>query len=115
MKWKIYYIDGTSFSNADGSPEQAPGNGVGAVVQQDQTVGAVVHQGDNFYVFDQQYGGWYGLDYFGLGMYLAKPGFKIIKLGETTTIEAHRRMVASLQDDPDLPNKSARYPWEAPY
>ncbi len=114
MRWKIYYIDNTKFSNEDGTPQDAPGGGVGAVVQEDSHVGVVVHHQNDFYVFDEQYGGWYGLDYFGFSQYVAKPGHKIIKMGESMTTEGYRRLIASLQDDPGLPSKSARYPWEVP-
>ena len=114
MKWRIYYIDGTTFSNDDGAPQEAPGARVAAVVQEDGTVGVQIHRGCSFYVCDEQYGGWYGLDHFGFAQYLERPGYKVIKLGEAMTTDGYRALLKQLQDDPDLPAKSARYEWEEP-
>ncbi len=114
MRWKIFYVDGSTFSHIDGKPEDAPGGAVVAVAQEDDVVGVMIHHGSDFYVFDKQYGGWYGLDVFGLTQYLMRSGLKIIKLAEVMNTKAYRALVKSLQDDPDLPMKSARYPWERP-
>lgn len=112
IRWRVYYIDGSSFSHLDGEPQDAPGGGVAAVAQEDEIVGVVIHQQNDFYCFAEQYGGWYGLDVFGLTQHLMRPGLKIVKLGETMTTERHKQLVASLKKDPALPAKSARYPWE---
>ncbi len=113
MKWKVLYIDGTEFSNEDGLPADAPGGGVLAVAQEDANVGIAIHQQNDFYVFDEQYGGWYGLDHFGFAQYLIRPGIKIVKLGESMTTDKYKTMLRGFRDDPDFPHKSARYPWEA--
>ncbi len=114
MRWRISYVDGSTFSNDDGAPEDAPGFGVAAVVQEDATVGVQIHHQRDFYVFDEQYGGWYGLDVFGFAQYLGRPGFKIVKLGEVMTTEGYKALIADLRADPHLPEKSARYEWERP-
>lgn len=111
MRWKVFYIDGSTFGNHDGEPEDAPGGGVLAVVQEDNLVGVLVHQGSDFYVFDEQYGGWYGLDYFGLAQYLMRPGKKI-KLGESMDTAKYKELLKQIRDDSELPAKSARYSWE---
>ncbi len=113
MKWCIHYINGFIFDNTFGEPENAPGGGVLAVVQEDYAVGVLVHQQNDFYCFDEQFGGWAGMDVFGLTQYLMKPGFKVIKLGEVMSTERFKSMLAQIRSDPNLPNKSARYPWEA--
>lgn len=112
MRWRIFYVDETTFSNADGEPQDAPGGGVLAVAQDDANVGTVIHHLCDFYVFDKQFGGWYGIDVFGLTQYFMKPGYKIVKIAESTTVEKYRALIASLRDDPQLPPKSAHYPWE---
>lgn len=112
LRWKIYYVDGSTFSNKDGNPEDAIGWGVAAVVQEDDTVGVQVHHLNDFYCFAVEFGGWAGLDYFGLAQYLARPGKKIIKLGEVMPTEKYKELIASVREDPDLPHKSARYEWE---
>ncbi len=113
MKWCVYYIDGNTFDNTQGDPCDVPGGGVLAVVQEDDSVGVLVHQQNDFYCFDEQFGGWAGMDVFGLTQYLMKPGLKIIKLGEAMSTERYKKMLQCVRDNPDLPDKSARYPWEA--
>lgn len=113
MKWKIFYIDGSEFGNEDGNPEDAPGSGVAAIAHEDKEVGVLIHHGENFYCFAEQYGGWVGMDYWGLSQYLARPGFKIIKLGEGMDLNAYKALLVRIRKDPTLPNKSARYAWEA--
>ena len=70
IRWCIFYVDGTTFSNLNGEPEEAPGGGVAAIFQESRDVGVAVWkdctlQGDNFYVFGAQFGGWYGVDHWG--------------------------------------------------
>ena len=112
LRWKIFYVDGSTYSNKQGNPEDAPGNGVAAVVQEDDVVGVQVHHQHDFYCFASKFGGWYALDYFGLAQYLAYPGLKTVKLGDVMPTHKYRDLIASLHKDPDLPNKSARYNWE---
>lgn len=113
MMWRTYYVDGSSFSSEDGGPEAAPGGGVVGVGQEDSQVGVVLHSGSDFYAFDLAlYGGWYGLDYFGLGQYLARPGFKVVKMGESMATDRFRAFMDALRADPMMPEKSASYPWE---
>jgi len=112
MRWVIEYRGGGSFSNVDGSPEAAPGAGVIGIGQEDGSVGFLVHQGENFYCFDEQYGGWCGMDVFGLAQYLSEPGFKVVKLGTAMPTADFRAVLQRLRSDPRLPKKSAHYPWE---
>lgn len=112
LRWKIYYISGETFSNLDGEPADAPGWGVLAVVQEDEMVGVLVHQRSNFYCFDKQYGGWVGMDHFGLAQYIGKPGKKTIKLGEAMDTNHYKVMISDIKNNPELPTKSAHYVWE---
>ncbi len=114
MRWCIFYVDGAKFSNEDGAPEDAPGSGVAAIAQEDSTVGVYIHHQRDLYAFDEQYGGWYGLDAFGFAQYLTRPGLKIVKLAEVMTTESYKQLIADLRADPGLPEKSARYEWERP-
>lgn len=112
VRWKIFYVDGSTFSNRDGEPEDAPGMGVAAIAQEDEVVGVQIHHGNDFYCCAEEYDGWYALDYFGLAQYLARPGNKIIKMGEVMSTSKYRELITTIQKDPQLPNKSARYTWE---
>lgn len=112
MRWAIRYVSGEWFTNADGDPHEAPGGGVLAVTQEDTIVGLAIHQGSDFYLWGKQYGGWAGMDYFGLAQELMRPGLKVIKLGEQVSISEYRDIIAEVRRNPHLPDKSARYAWE---
>lgn len=114
MRWRVYYVGGDTFSHLDGEPQDAPGGGVAAVAQEDEEVGVAIHHQSDFYCFGDQFGGWCGMDAFGLTQYLMRPGLKIVKLGEAMTTPAYKDLIKELRRDPDLPAKSARYPWEVP-
>ena len=49
MRWRIYYDDGTVFSDEDGPFSKAPSDGVLAVVERDEQVGYVIYYGKDFY------------------------------------------------------------------
>lgn len=107
------YVDKSTFSHLDGDPQDAPGGGVLAIAQEDEVVGVLIHHGTPFYCFDEQFGGWAGLDDYGLAQYFIEPGFKIVKLGKTTITKSYCEDIKSIRKDPNLPSKSAQYPWEA--
>ncbi len=95
--WQIIYADGTTFSDQDGNPEDAPGWGVLAVAQKDELVNAQIHHGSDFYCYAEQFGGWAGLDYFGLAQYkggecgpfIAPGGHGLCHLGGCDQHKAH--------------------------
>ena len=116
MRWIVVYRDGTEFSNADGEPQDAPGSGVIAVVQEDPRVGHYVHHRKDWFVFDiAEFDGWYNVDLIGLHDYLATPGFKILKMGGVMPTQAYFDLIERLNADPGFPSKSARYPGEMPF
>ena len=107
MNWKIIYSDGSSFSDEDGGPEQAPGWGVQFILQKDNTVGVeVLHSVDNYIWKDNQ---WFAVDTWGFSNYLMQPGFKITKFGEYIPNDKYREMFKMAFTDKDLPKKSATY------
>ena len=111
--WRIFYTDGSTFSSDDGAPEDAPGWHVQAIAQLDINVGVLIHHLADFYVFDAQaFGGWAGVDKFGLAQYIAEPGLKTIKLGHGMPTAAWRNLMAKIRADPQLPEKTARYSHE---
>lgn len=61
VQWIIYYGDGSTFSNLDGEPEQAPPFGVQAIACND--------------------GLWLGGDFVGLIDYLCRIGKKVVRFG----------------------------------
>jgi hypothetical protein len=115
MDWRIYYVDGSTFGSDEGEPQDAPGGGVAAIAQRDDDVGVQIHHQRDFYVYGEEFGGWAGMDVFGLTQYLMRPGCKVVKLAEFMTTDGYNALINRLRDDPGLPTKSARYSWEAPF
>lgn len=113
MQWKIYYDNGSTFSDVDGKPHEAPALGVQAVVQADSTVGRQVIQGRDFYYFED--GLWNSADVFGLWDYLCRPGAeKIVRFGRNMSSAHFHAVLKKASTDPDFPVKSAWYPDERP-
>ena len=103
--WRTYYADGRTYDNNDGPPAGAPGAGVQAIAQSDESCRWICRSGD-FYLFDLHlYGGWAGVDIFGLAQYITRPGLKIIKMGETTDNETFREILS--RASADIGHKSA--------
>lgn len=109
LEWRIYYVDGSTFSSLDGLPADAPGGGIAAVVERDEEVGSLIHRGEAFYVYDEDIG-WAGMDSWGLAQHLIDPGYKVIKLGRAMPTKLFRAMMMDLRAV-GL-EKVARYPWE---
>jgi hypothetical protein len=80
VRWRIYYEDGSSFSNEDGSLVEAPSFGVQAVVCDPD----VFHAGD----------------FVGLIDYLRRTG--LVKFGSLTTNERYHDAANAARKDPDF-------------
>jgi len=77
--WRLYYGDGSAFSNLDGLPEQAPCVNVMCVAYYDgDNRRRLAHSADYYFYED---GRWYSVDLFGLWDYLSRPGLKTVKFG----------------------------------
>lgn len=80
MEWRIYYADGSSFSNLDGSLQEAPAFGVQAVVCNP--------------------GLWGAGDVVGLIDYLRRTG--LVKFGTLTSNEQYRQATEAARADGDF-------------
>jgi hypothetical protein len=80
IRWKIYYGDGTTFSNRDGLPENAPALNVQAVTCCPEV--------------------WMGGDIFGLFDYLSQSGKKIVKFGRMVSNVEYTEAVNFARNDP---------------
>lgn len=56
--WRIYYGDGTVFSDQDGDPWAAPRQNVQVIVQVDARTGWRWISGKDYFFFDVERGGW---------------------------------------------------------
>lgn len=112
LHWRIYYDDGTTYDNEDGSPENAPKQGVISVVHKDKEVGRSITTQYDFYWWNYDISQWYGGDIFGLWDYLTQPGEKIVLFGRSVPRQCYRNIQQNAIDDPDFPEKSGRLPGE---
>ena len=106
LEWRIYYGDGSTFSNEDGEPQFAPAMNVQVIVVKDtadtiNNVGRRLWFGRDYYWWDD--GEWIGGDHFGLYDYLQRPGWRRVLFGRSVParrfIETRRKALA----DPDFP------------
>ncbi len=56
-KWKIWYDDGSTFSSDDGSPEEAPVDGILAILEKLTNNTILNHHGNEFYYWSGE--NWY--------------------------------------------------------
>lgn len=102
MIWKIYYSDGTTYSDLDGPPEQAPALDVQVIVQLDDTGGRYNQMGSDYYIWREDR--WWGVDIFGLFDWLIHNSS--VKFGRTVDNEKYRMMFQMAENDPDFPVRS---------
>ena len=109
-RWKIWYGNGSTFSDAAGPPGAAPPLDVQVIAQADPDVGRLMVCRKDFYVFHD--GEWYGVDWFGLLDHLMALG--IVKAGRTRSNRDYDALYRAAVADPDLAPKSARHWLEDP-
>lgn len=125
MNWRIYYADGTTFSSADGSWDDAPARGVIAVVRPNPQTGRSVEKGRAFYIMDPDAGEPWAVDWPGLWDYLHRVGSLQagiplrdvnldalardwgVKFGRSVPNEVYQRIVIAADNDPDFPRRSS--------
>lgn len=97
MRWRIYYDNGGTFSNDDGSPWDAPRVGVVLVVQSDERAGWVVACGDDYFYWEPGVGGWRNTSQFGFFDHLIRCKAPLALFGRMVSDEKYaeiRRQVA---------------------
>lgn len=109
MNWKIYYSDGSTFSDQDGTPWIAPARDVQVIVIDDRDHGWMTQAGDDYYVWDDRGDGarWWGVDNFGMYDYLIDPGYKRVLTGRRIPRDQFNEIFKRASNDPDFPTKTA--------
>jgi hypothetical protein len=110
MRWKVYYGDGSTFSDKDGPPSQAPTLNVQIIIVRDDDPNSQlgrypVHRFDYYWWDDPE---WFGGDLFGLFDYLSRPGDKRVLFGRTISNADHQAIVDAALADTDLIRRSSR-------
>ena len=109
MKWKIYYHDGSSYSDKDGFVQNAPGWGALIIAQEDQEPGN--YNIGRRYLFGEDYfcwegWGWTSRNITGREFYLAQPGWKKIVNGTVVLDEIFYKVKKAAEEDNYLPIRS---------
>jgi len=106
MKWKIFYDDGSTFCDLDGSPYDAPARGVQVIAQEDEYVGRLMQIKCDYYWWTDK-DGWMAGDLFGLYDYLSISGYRKVIFGRMINYHQFRELYLKAESDSYLPPKSA--------
>lgn len=104
MKWKIFYSDGSAYTDEDGAPELAPKRGVQVIAIACEITGYRFEREEHHYIWKD---GWFATDNFGLFDYLIDPGYKIVLFGRTLSTKEYKAILSKAMQDNYLPHKSA--------
>lgn len=116
INWRIYYEDGSTFTNLDGAPEDAPAFGMLMVVQTDPDVGRMIMHAWDWFFWREDDQQWWGADIYGLlDQMLHNKPLKALKQGRNTQTSNYQAILQRAIDDPDFPPKSAVKRGERPH
>jgi hypothetical protein len=104
LRWKIYYGDGTTFTNLQGSPDEAPAFDVQFVTQRcgDDTKRDTLQQADYFVMLES--GVWVGSDIIGiLDKLIHRIPFSGLLVGRWIEKDAYMGLMAKVARDQDFP------------
>lgn len=102
--WTIWYGDGTTYTEEDGTVFEAPGLNVQVVEQSDPTVGRWTQLAQDYYVWNGE--AWVGCDVFGLWDYLQQTGPRKVLFGRTIGNRAYEEIWRAAESDTRLPPRS---------
>lgn len=97
--WRIYYADGSTFSNAQGTPFDAPRLGVVAIVQEDADVGYVIHHALDYFYWEPEVGGWCNTDLLGAMDHLVRAKQPLLLMGRMMAKRAYYDLLGKIATD----------------
>jgi len=101
-KWRIYYDDGSTFSDDDGAPHEAPPFGFICAVGYDETGARYIMHGWDHYCWDHAAQQWWGMDQHGLIDRLARNLVYAYKQGRTVTKSRFQELMQLANLDRDF-------------
>ena len=105
--WRIYYTDGSTFNDNQGSPEDAPAFGVVCIVHPNGLVGRVILHRHDWYYWTED--GWSGGDLHGLlDRLLHRLSTTAVLQGRSVANKVFREIMARADKDPDFPPASGK-------
>lgn len=97
--WRIYYADGTTFSNAQGDPRDAPRVGVIAVAQEDAEVGYRIVHAHDYYYWEPAVDGWCCSDLLGAFDHLVRCREPLVLMGRMIATPAYRALLRRMREE----------------
>jgi len=102
MWWRIYYEDGSVFTDTDGTAWDAPRLAVQMAVQQDDRVGYKYVSGEDFFYWEPERGGWVSTAQWGMHDHLIRAKRPCVLFGRNMDDAAwsalHRRVKDEMGD-----------------
>lgn len=109
--WKVYYTDGSTFSDLDGSPFEAPKTGVQVLNIRDGRKGRRTLKLVDYYVFSPNLDRWVDcVDSAAAMMRAAQEPWIVILFGEYIKEEDFEKVLIQAHSDPDFPAVAGN-PW----
>lgn len=96
--WRVYYSDGSVFTEQDGTPYDAPRTDVQVIAQEKEGDYEIVHGRDYFY-FEESRGGWHTSDIFGAFDHLCRADRQCLLFGRMMADPAWRELFARVKLD----------------
>lgn len=110
-EWRIYYDDGTVFTNEDGTPWEAPRTGVQVIAQPNPTVGwYILHSADSYY-WEEDREGWSKADEYTKWDHLVRAYTPLLIFGRQISDESYRIILKKVRKDLPTP-KTGNLPSE---
>lgn len=104
-QWIVWYDDGSSFTNLDGQPWDAPRWGVLCIAAESKDHGRMIWHATDYYVWDTE---WISCDFTGLLDYLTRPGReKTVLIGRHVPPRIFYEVYEKANHDPRLPPRSS--------
>lgn len=113
IEWRIFYADGSTFSNENGAPFDATPSGVQIIVIHEPEIGRYILAKKDFYWWDNARGRWFGGDQGGFYQYmLLRKGPKYVVFGEYIANSEYKQILHRALTDAEFLPKSAKWPEE---
>ncbi len=111
ITWKIFYSDGSTFSNDQGGVEDAPSFGVQVILVKDKNVGRRILRLSDYYLWRPSLNRWTDHeDSASVILAMASESWSKLLCGQYLNEEDFEKILIRAHNDPDLPPKSRGEP-----
>ncbi len=97
MVWRIYYDDGSVFTDADGSPYDAPRTGVQAIAQPNETVGWYILTSADAFYWEEEREGWNKADEYTKWDHLIRAKYPLLVFGRMMATPDYKKLVDKIR------------------